>query len=62
VVFKDVTHKKFYYRVYIDMTLRSIEMDKLDFSENAARLKMPLLDTPYSMDVTTRFLQSNKTP
>ena len=58
VVFKDVTHKKFYYRVYNDMTLRGIEMDKLDFSENAARLKMPLLDTPYSMDVTPKFLQS----
>jgi choloylglycine hydrolase len=40
VVFKDLTHKIFYYRTYNDMTIRSVTMDKIDFSENAARLKM----------------------
>lgn len=60
VVFKDITHKIFYYRIYDDMTLRAIAMDKLDFSEKAPRLKMPLHGTPYTMDITEQFLRSDK--
>lgn len=60
VVFKDITHKKIYYRTYNDMTLRSISFDKLDFSDNAPRLKMPLANTPVIQDKTQDFLKSNK--
>lgn len=58
VVFKDVTHKTFSYRTYNDMTIRSISMDKIDFSENAPLLKMPLSATPYSINKTDDFLKS----
>lgn len=60
VVFKDITHKMFYYRTYNDMTLRAISMDKIDLSENAPLLKMPLSGDPYLMDVTTQFLKVSK--
>ena len=60
VVFKDITHKIFYYRNYNDMTLRAVAMDKLDFSEKAPRLKMPLLGVAYTMNVTDQFLKSDK--
>ena len=59
-MFKDITNKMFYYRTYSDMTMRSIAMDKLDFSENAPRLKMPLTGAPYTINVTEQFLKSNK--
>ncbi len=58
VVFKDLTNKMFYYRTYNDMTLRSIALDKLDFSEQAQPLKMPMKDKPYVMDRTQDFLST----
>lgn len=58
VVFKDISHKIFYYRTYNDMTLRSIDMGKVDFSEAATHLKMPLIMHPYVMDVTGQFLKA----
>lgn len=60
VVFKDVTHRVVYYRTYNNMTLRSVAMDKMDFSENANRLKMPIA-TPsnYVVDMNASF-QSSK--
>ncbi len=58
VVFKDLTHKIFYYRSYGDMTLRSVSLSALDFSENAARLKMPIARPAYVDDLTPQFLQS----
>lgn len=60
VVFKDITHKMFYYRTYNDMTLRAIALDKLDFSEKAVSLKMPLSGSPYVMNITDQFLKSAK--
>ncbi len=57
VVFKDLTHHMFYYRTYGDPTLRGIAMDKLDFSPQAARLKMPLNIQPMIVDETSQFLQ-----
>lgn len=60
VVFKDATHKTFYYRTYNNMTPYKIDMDKLDFSENARRLKMPLKVEPYVMNVTDQFLKADK--
>ena len=60
VVFKDITNKMLYYRTYNNMTLRAIDMNKIDFSENAPRLKMQLSGTPYQMDNTSSFLNSEK--
>ncbi len=57
VVFKDLTHKVLYYRSYYDPTLRGISMDKIDFSENAARLKMPISAKQSTVDETAQFLQ-----
>lgn len=56
VVFKDVTHKAFSYRTYNDLTIRTVFMDKIDFSEKAPRLKMPLSMTPYTINLTDKFL------
>lgn len=61
VVFKDVSHKVLYYRTYNDMTLRSIDMTKIDFSAGAAPLKMPLVMPRYVMDVTKQFLKTSGT-
>jgi choloylglycine hydrolase len=58
VVFKDVTHKTFYYRTYGDMTLRGVDMSKVDFSKDAPRLKMPFSMTPNMINVTNQFLKS----
>lgn len=61
VVFKDITHKIFYYRTYHDMTMRAVSLAKIDFSPQAPRLKMPLATPPSSIDVTDKFLQSTAT-
>lgn len=58
VVFKDVTHKIFYYRTYNDMTIREVDMEKVNFAENALPLQMPLVMPPYTMNVTDKFLAS----
>ncbi len=60
VVFKDITHKTFYYRTYNDMTLYEISMDKLDFSENAPRLKMSLQREPYVKNITDQLLKIDR--
>ena len=61
VVFKDLTHKIFYYRTYDNMTIRAVDMSKIDFSPNAARLKMPLDNGAYILDATQLFLQKKTT-
>lgn len=58
VVFKDVTHKIFYYRTYEDMTLRGIDMNKINFSKDAPRLKMKLVSPSSVANVTNQFLKS----
>lgn len=55
VVFKDLTHKVLYYRTYNDMSLRSIAMDKLNFTDTAPALKMPMSQAPTIIDMTTMF-------
>lgn len=59
VLFKDLTNKMFHFRTYNDLTIRSISLDKLDFSENAAELKMPMSGKPMSFDITDQFQQTN---
>lgn len=61
VVFKDLVHKMFYYRTYGDMSLRSISLDKIDFSEKAPRFNLPMEQAPQIMDVTQPFLNSKLT-
>lgn len=57
VVFKDLTHKMFYYRTYNDLSLHGVSMAKVDFSENATPLKMPIASKEYIADMSTQFLQ-----
>lgn len=58
VVFKDTTHKVFYYRTYNDLSLRAVSLSKVDFSENASRLKMPIASQGYVKDLTDQFVNS----
>jgi choloylglycine hydrolase len=60
VVFKDLTHKNFYYRTYDDMTLRMVSLAKINFSDNAPRLKMPITSKAYIQDVSDAFLNSGQ--
>ena len=55
VVFKDLTHKKFYFRTYKNMTLRFVSLAQVDFSENAVRFSMPIASNEYAQDVSTQF-------
>lgn len=57
VDFKDLTHKIFYYRTYDDLSLHAVDMSKLDFSENAPRLRMPIASQEQVKDMTDQFLQ-----
>lgn len=57
VVFKDLTNKVFYYRTYGDLTLHAVTMAKIDFSEKAAMLKMPIASQEYVKDMTDDFLK-----
>jgi choloylglycine hydrolase len=54
-VFKDLTHKIFYYHSYQDMTLRAIDLSKIDFSENAAPVSMPITGAAPVVDMTQQF-------
>ncbi|VVC74962.1 Choloylglycine hydrolase [Aquicella siphonis] len=56
VVFKDLSHKILYYRTYNDMTVKGVSMSKIDFSEKAPLLKMPLAQPAYIMDMTDKFM------
>lgn len=58
VVFKDLTHQVLYYRTYHDLTLRKVELSKLNFNQGAAQIKMPIDGVPYVMDVTAAFLKT----
>jgi choloylglycine hydrolase len=58
-VFKDLTHKIFYYHSYQDMTLRSIDLSKVDFSEKAPQRIMALAAQPVPVDMTTQFNSGN---
>ena len=58
VVFKDITHHVFYYRTYTNMTLQSVDLAKLNFAENAQRLKMPIANKAQSNDLTDQFLKT----
>ena len=50
VVFKDLTHKILYYRTYDNLSLHKVDLAKLDFSENAKRLWMPIASSASIQD------------
>lgn len=56
VVFKDVTHKIFYYRTYGDMTVKMVDMNKVNFAKDGPKLKLPLSMTPYLLNMTNLFI------
>ena len=60
-VFKDLTHKILYYHTYADLTLRSVAMDKIDFSANAPRLMMPIATPPTILDISADYLTHKDT-
>lgn len=60
VVFKDLTHKKLYYRTYDNISLRAVDLAKLDFSDNAQRLKMPIASPEFIQDQTNAFLHAKQ--
>lgn len=57
-IFKDLTHQIFYYKTYSDTTLHAVVLAEIDFAENSPRLKMPIADTQYILDVTKQFQMS----
>lgn len=59
VVFKDLSHKKFYYRTYNNLTPRAVDLQQIDFTDKAQRLKMPIASGSYIQDVTSHFLKSS---
>jgi choloylglycine hydrolase len=58
VVFKDLTHKNFYYRTYDDLTLRMVSLAKVNFTDNAPRLKMPIASKMMIEDLSDQFTKS----
>lgn len=60
VVFKDITHKVLYFRSYSNMNLQAISLDKIDFSEGATRLKMPIASKEILFDSTNKFNSSKE--
>ena len=60
VVFKDLTHGIFYYRTYTNMTLNAVTLSKLNFAENAPRLRMPIANKQTVNDLTTQFLTTQQ--
>ncbi len=55
VVFKDLTHKLFYYRTYKDLTLHAVDLSQIDFTEKAPALMMSIVSEPYVIDMTANF-------
>jgi choloylglycine hydrolase len=56
VVFKDLTHGVIYYRTYTNMTVNAVTLSKLNFAENAPRLRMPIANKQTVNDLTAQFL------
>lgn len=51
-VFKDLTHGILYYYTYEDPALHAISMKKLDFSAQASRVAMPIIDPQQVIDMS----------
>lgn len=53
-VYKDLTHRIFYYKTYSNLTVRGIMLDKINFAANAPRLKLPINTPPMIQDMTNQ--------
>lgn len=60
-LFKDLTHKAFYYHTYGDTSLRVVTLADVDFSPKAAQLKMPIARPQFVDDITNQFTKSEAT-
>lgn len=60
VVFKDLTHKTFYFRTYNNMTLRMISLAKINFAADAPKLKMPLESPAVISEITDTFTKDHE--
>lgn len=58
-IFKDLTHKIFYYRTYGDSSLRAVTLADIDFSAQAKPLKMPIAQDQSIEDMTEQFMKTN---
>lgn len=58
VVFKDIGNRKIYFRTYDDLSLRSIDLNQLDFSEKARPLSLKLNGRQKVTDETARLKAS----
>lgn len=56
-VYKDLRNKKLYYRTYADLTLRAVDLSKVDFSPNAKSQKMPIEAQQFVVDMTPDFIK-----
>ncbi|HLB41240.1 MAG TPA: choloylglycine hydrolase family protein [Gammaproteobacteria bacterium] len=59
-VYKDLTHKIFYYHTYQDTTVRSVDLKEINFSESTPQLIMPMESAPYIVDMTSKFKLATK--
>jgi choloylglycine hydrolase len=55
IVIKDMTHKVLYYRTYENLTLRCIDLKKLDFSKQNKVHSFPMDAPAAPVDMTTKF-------
>lgn len=56
VVFKDLTHKIFYYRTYGDLTLHAVDLNKINVMPNAPQQRMSIISPQYVIDMTQKFM------
>lgn len=54
-VFKDLTHRILYFNSYNNPTLKSIALDKVNFSPSAKQFKMPIASKRKVVNVTKQF-------
>lgn len=57
-LFKDLTHKTFFYHTYDDSSLRMVTLADVDFSPKAPHLIMPLARPQTLVDVTDLFIKN----
>jgi choloylglycine hydrolase len=60
IVIKDLKNKKLYYRTYEDLTLRQIDLTKLDFTPSSKRPSLPMIDISEPIDMTSKLFTAKK--
>jgi choloylglycine hydrolase len=57
IVIKDLKNKILYYRTYENLTLRYIDLKKLDFSPHSPVRSFPMAAGPHPIDMTANFIK-----